>query len=221
MDLNYLAILQAAMSIFAIVDPIGGLPVFISLTSDVNAKEQRYIFRVAGVVSMIAVLIMGLVGEILITQFLQIKIGAVYLAGGLLLLIFAIRTLLVGHQVEEDDYRFSAKASEDRRRSLLARAISPIACPLLLGPGSITASIMAVKKIGYLGGSIAIILAFLVVLAIMNWGHLLTRLLGTIGSIVIERIFMIFIAALGIDAMHKGLVSLFPQLGQVTGATGF
>jgi multiple antibiotic resistance protein len=213
---NIQPIIESSISLFAICDPLGVLPMFCGLTADVEPREQRFMFRMAGVISLVAVMLMSVFGDFVLSSVFHIRFGSFMIGGGIVMLVVAIRSIIGSESARQDNVR-SAQSGRTRRESLIARAACPLACPLIVGPGSIVTSMLIVNRHGLGMGMVAILIAFLAVLAVMNWGHLLMKVLGRIGLIIIERILMIFVAAIGAEFIVKGVVELFPQL---VGATG-
>ena len=201
----------AVLSLLAIVDPLGCLPVFTTMTMDVSDNERRFMYRLAGMVSMVTVMVMAVIGEFILQEVFHVRFGSFMIGGGLLLVVIGVRDIVFGH----GGSRLAAKKKmgdfcDHRREQLIARAVSPLACPFLVGPGSIVTSMLIVSedKLGLGMGLLAVATAFVVVLLILNWGHLLSRILGKIGPIVIARIMMIFITALGVEFIYQGIIEL-------------
>ena len=171
-------------------------------------------FRLAGLVAMGTVLVMAVVGEFILHYVFHIDFGAFMIAGGVLLVIIGVRTIVMGHLGERRASSESSAASDKRREQLIARAVSPLACPMIVGPGSIVASLLIVKndELGMAMGLAAVVVAFLLTLAVLNWGHLILRALGRMGPIIIARIMMIFVTAIGVQYIYNGILELFPQL---------
>lgn len=197
----------AVVSLFAIIDPIGGLPVFLGMTSDLPAPAQRYVFRMAVLISTVGVIVMAFAGELILHHVFHVEFGSFMIGGGVLLVVVAVRTIVVGHAGGSEDV-----STGSARERLIARAASPIACPLMVGPGSIVTSMFIVRQHGPWFGLGAMIAAFLLVLAVLQGSHWLIRRLGRIGPIIVERLMMIFIAAIGVDFIYRGILTLFPRL---------
>lgn len=200
----------SVVSLFAIIDPLGGLPVFLSMTNDLPSRAQRYVFRVAWLISLGGVVVMAYAGELILQYVFHVEFGSFMIGGGLVLAVVAVRTIVSGHAGNNQP----AAQAGSAREQLIARAASPIACPLMVGPGSIVTSMFIVRQQGPIVGLLAIVVAFGLVLAVLHWSQLLIRRLGRIGPIIIERIMMIFIAAIGVDFIYRGIVQLFPELAR-------
>ena len=201
---------EAALSIFAIVNPIGGLPTLIALTEDTSASERRHVFRLAGLAALVMICSMALFGRILLQYVFQIEMPQFAFAGGLLLVIIGIRGVVLS-----PDRPGSTIADEDERRLAQVRlAVSPIASPLLVGPGSIVNVMLVDSAHGRVFALGACIVAFAGVILILNYAHVLYRLMGRIGSLAVGRMMQIFIIAIGIKFCFTALATVFPSLAK-------
>lgn len=199
---------EAAISIFAIVNPIGGLPVFVSLTEDTPAHERRRVFRLAGVTALVIICVMALAGQFLMNDVFQVGIDEFAFGGGLLLAVIGIRSLL-----EQPEKRQAALVDENARRLMQMRlAVSPIASPLLVGPGAIVNVILIVNQHGRLFGLGACLVAFVFVILILNYAHVVYHLMGRVVSLAIGRVMEIFIVAIGVKFCFQAVAKVFPGL---------
>jgi len=201
---------QATIGLVAILDPIGCLPSFNAMTLDVSAPERRFMYRITGVVALITVLVMALVGQFVLDYVFRISFESFMVGGGLLLIIVGVKNILFGENPHTAG-DCGINGTKERREQLVMRAICPLACPLLVGPGSIVTSMLIVQDpaLGIGWGLIAIALAFSVVLIVLNWGHLIMKIFGRFGPLIVARITMIFVTAIGVEFMVRGLKALF------------
>jgi len=185
-------LLKGALALWIVMDPVGNVPVFIALTKDQTSAARRRVLFLAWVVAII-ILVVFLFGGRWVLGVFGIELADFEIAGGALLFIIAVRMVLRG----------GADGGEDG-----VPGIVPIACPLLVGPGAITTTLvlLGVHKLWLTLG--AVILAFAGVLPVLLFADLLHRLLGHTGSDVVARIMGIIIAALGVMYMRQGIMSL-------------
>lgn len=203
-------LLRQAAAIFAIIDPIGAVGIFISLTHGQTAGEKK---RTADItcLSMAVVLIASMfVGE-RILWFFGIGIPAFQIAGGIILLFVALDMLNARRPGMKGTSREEAEAEE---RDTVA--VVPLAIPILAGPGSITAVIIeshsAVTPL-----LSALLLAVIVGISIFTWfvfrlASPISNLLGRTGLNVVTRLMGLLLAAISIEIVAVGLKGLFPVL---------
>jgi len=202
---------ESVVTLFAIINPIYALPILGSLTTDASPSEQRMMFRLAAIVACITMIVIGVIGEFLLLNVFHIGLGSLMVACGVLLAFVCIKNLVMDNP--EPPHQSIEKIQPDqRRRQLVSRAVSPMACPVLVGPGSIVTAILIVNRNGVWMGLAAMATAAILVVIVMHWGHVITRLLGRIGSIIVSRVLMIFLAAIGMEFIYRGLIKWWPML---------
>ncbi len=198
------------VGVFAIMNPLGAIPLFLSLTGGRSPREMRHIAaKAASAVAIILVLSIWL-GEGLL-RFFGIGVPAFRVAGGFLVLLIAIamfhaKTTPARHTQEEQT---EAEAKEDI-------AVVPLAMPLLAGPGAISLVIVDAQKATSLGNellfSVGIIGVALLVWAILWLAEPIGTRLGTTGLNIATRVMGLILAAMAVQFMATGLVALMPGL---------
>ena len=182
---------KAIIILFIIVDPFGDIPIFMGLTEKMTDPQKRKVFNTASLVGFVLLLVFAITGQEIFTIF-GISIFSFEVAGGILLLIIAIRILISGSLHENADSPESLGAV-------------PIAMPLLVGPGAITTTIFNLQQYGYV---IAVVAAFIVMVLtwiILRYLGLVYRFLGKTGSLVIARVMALLIAAIAVQYILVGV----------------
>ncbi len=166
--------------------------------------------RITGVVALVTVLVMAVLGQFVLDYVFRISFESFMVGGGLLLVVVGVKNIIFGEN-PNPAADCGINGPKERREQLVLRAVCPLACPLLVGPGSIVTSMLIVQDptLGIGWGLIAIALAFSVVLIVLNWGHLIMKIFGRFGPLIVARITMIFVTAIGVEFMVRGLKSLF------------
>ena len=198
------------IGLFAILNPIGIIPLIILFTADMAPPQRARFNRLASMAVGAILLTALLIGEPLL-GFFGISISAFRVAGGILLMLMAIQMLFSNHS-----HRHPNK-NHDNEENSLANAIVPLSTPLLAGPGSISAVILEAHKgrniHHYLVMAIAIVLLSVTVwltFLIAPWAE---RRLGKIGINVFTRLMGLILAAIAVEFAASGLRGLFPLLG--------
>jgi len=203
--------LKLFAGLFAVVDPIGVIPIFISLTSHQNAADRNYSALQAGF-TVFGVLIAALLTGEALLQFFGISFASFRVAGGLLLLLMAL-SMVQAHISPARQNNEEAQDAETKP----SIAVVPLGIPLLAGPGAISTVILYAQHsnspLHY-----AIISGEIVLLALITWlcfraAPWIGRVLGRTGINIVVRIMGLLIAALGIEFISAGLRQLFPVLG--------
>jgi multiple antibiotic resistance protein len=211
MQFETLAFMQSALFLFAIVDPVGGIPIFIGLTEGTDDHERRRVLRIALLTAFALVVAFALVGSVIMTHVFRISMGEFTFAGGLLLAIVGIRDIVAAghHGIKPDS---SEEGVKQRSMRLHALAVSPIAIPLLAGPGTIVTVILFQGQYGHMFALAVCLAVFAATFVILNFANAIARLFGPVGMLAVSRVMQIFIIAIGVSFMFSGLRQAFPVL---------
>lgn len=132
--------LLAASSLFVIIDPVSLVPLFLAMTPDDTPGERIRMARLACVVAACVLILFGLAGQ-WVFKFLGITLPAFQMAGSVVLLLIAMDMLRAERSpVRETDKDTQAGAAMDDI------AITPLAVPMLAGPGAISTTILLQSK---------------------------------------------------------------------------
>jgi multiple antibiotic resistance protein len=201
-------LVKISIALFAIVNPIGGLSVFISATESWSEAERARTARIVALTVFCVLTLAALLGDILLA-FFGIGIPSFQVGGGILLLLMAISMLQAKHgfvrQTPEEEQAAAQKEG---------LAVVPLSIPLLAGPGAISSMIISAEQSGTLWGHIILVVPVTAV-ALLVWGifSLATPIagrLGTIGINIITRLMGLILAAMAVEFMARGLAQLFP-----------
>jgi multiple antibiotic resistance protein len=198
------------VGIFAILNPLGTIPIYLSLMADRRPDEmRRTALKAAVAVAVILTLAVWVGGALL--SFFGIGLPAFRIAGGLLVLLiaiamFAAKTSPARHT---DAEQVEAEAKSDI-------SVVPLAIPLLAGPGAISLAIVDAHQAGSLTGKLAFNLGILGIAAIvwivLRMAEPIGRRLGTGGLNIATRVMGLILAAMAVQFMADGMLELFPGL---------
>ena len=204
---TYLAFI---VSVFAVMNPLVAIPVYLSLVEGIPVEERRRIPRKTATAAFMVMVIAFFLGETILSVF-SVSVPALRIAGGLVLAsmswsMLQARTSRTRHTTEEME-----EAVE--RESV---AIVPLAIPVTAGPGAISLMIIAATYPDPLEGKIAIILAVMLVClgvwACLSMAERLQAMLGTTGMNVVTRIMGLIMLAVAMEFLTGGLSKKFPAL---------
>lgn len=197
-------------SIFVIVSPLDGVVTFVSMTSGMSNKQRQILGRKAVFLACAISLFFALTGDIMLRLF-SINVDSLRVAGGILLFKVAF-DMMMAHISRESITQGEINESLGRNDVW----IFPIALPILAGPGLITTVIvlmdstyLVLNKMVVLA---AIVLTFFVCLILFHFAHKVYEWLGYTGMLVFTRLMGLFLAALAVDFVTKGLFNIFHAL---------
>lgn len=203
-------LVKTGIALFAIVNPIGSVPIFISATDGWSAGDRA---KTAKTVALTVFLVLSLsifLGD-RILEFFGISIPSFQVGGGILLMLIAI-SMMHGKQSYARQTPEEAQAVAERE----VIAVVPLSIPLLAGPGAISSMIIAAQQTGSFWGHVTL-LAPVAAICILIWIVLrlsvgISHRLGTIGISIVTRLMGLILAAMAVEFIAHGISGLFPGL---------
>lgn len=197
----------AFTSIFSVANPLAAMPVFLSLTEQDDEAHRKWLARKASTY-MFLVLTVFLFAGTYIMSFFGISLPGIRIAGGLIIMRAAFSMLnpeQPGRKLSEEDEE-SAKIKEDI-------SFSPLAMPLLSGPGSIAVVIglatQAEAFTDYILITVAILLVALISYAILRAAPWATRFIGKSGMNAMTRMMGFIALAISVQFIINGIAKFF------------
>jgi multiple antibiotic resistance protein len=195
---------------FAVMDPIGTVPVFIVMTNTNSEIERHTMVRRAGLAAFLVLMFFG-VTQMWLFDFFGFTMGAFRVAGGLFLFLIAFE-MLTAHMT-------GAKHSAEETSEGVDKpdiSITPLAVPLLAGPATIASVVLAFGQaktpIQYLAVALAALMVCVASWLILRASTQIQKLLGMTGIKVVSRMMGLILAAMAIQFTANGLIELFPVL---------
>jgi multiple antibiotic resistance protein len=197
-------LLSDLVLLWAVIDPIGTLPVFLSVSAKHSDAERRQIAFEAAATAAGILLFFTLVGELLLTA-MGVPILAFQVAGGVVLFLFAL-TMIFGESKPESELKL-AKSSRDV-------AIFPLATPSIASPGAMMAVVLLTQndRHPYLDQAIVsgLMLAVVIVAYIlMRCAAPISQLMGSAGASVVSRVMGMILASVAATQVLEGIKNYF------------
>ncbi|WP_233113647.1 MarC family protein [Aggregatibacter actinomycetemcomitans] len=193
--------------LWAVIDPIGSIPVYLTKTVGLSVEDRRKIALKAVMISA-GILILFLIAGQALLEAMQIPLTAFQIAGGLVLLLFAL-TMIFGEGKAEQEIKLSSNLNE--------LAVYPLAVPSIASPGAMMAIVLLTDNHRFsLFDQTMTTLIMLSVLAItyllLLAANRIQRWLGNTGAAVISRVMGLILAAVAINNMLVGIRDFFTQM---------
>ncbi len=186
---------QAFVTLLVILDPLGNIPVFLSLTRDRDGRARNRAAYVAVLAAAVILGVFAVFGDVLI-RYLSISLESLMVAGGVLLFLVAL-----------DMLRESSLLPAPEFESI---ALVPLGTPLLAGPGAIVAIIVLVRQHGTAAELLAVaggaVLALLVVLAGLRFASGLSRFLRPSAIHFLTRIMGLLLTAIAVQLVADAII---------------
>lgn len=203
---------KIAIALFAIVNPIGSLPIFISATDGWSAADREKTAKTVAMTVFIVLSVSAFLGD-KILSFFGINIPSFQVGGGILIMLVAISMM---HGKIGGTRQTQEEAESLNEREVIA--IVPLSIPLLAGPGAIGSMIISAQQNPSFAGHISLMLPISII-ALTIWIVLrlsvkISEKLGTIGINIVTRLMGLILAAMAVEFITQGLIGIFPLLGQ-------
>jgi multiple antibiotic resistance protein len=201
------AALQAFLTLFVVIDPVGLVPVFVALVGHRSEAVQRSTARRAILISAVLLAAFALIGGPLLA-YLGISLAALQVAGGILLFRIAVDMVFAQYRRETTEEEVESQTREDV-------SVFPLAIPLIAGPGALASILVLTSEAHGDPVDVATILAVAGLVLLVAWALLrvsgqVATLLGRTGVNVVTRILGIILAALAVQLVANGLQELWP-----------
>ncbi len=208
MDVDTQFAIKVFAALFAIMNPIANIPIFLSLTEGRTDQERRSVAVVAIIGVAIGCVVSAVAGGAVLSVF-GLTIDDFRLAGGLMVLLIALSML--NGQSSTQHYPSGHEAGQDADAAGIA--IYPLTIPLLVGPGTIASLIVFGHTAATDGKEMELMLglgAFLAVLAVaLLAAPLLGHYLSARATAVTKRLMGMFLAAIAVEMMTTSLKAIF------------
>ena len=198
---------SAALLLFLVMDPVGNVPIFVSVLSGVDPKRRaRIVFR--EMLIALAILVIFLFGGPYLLQIMGVSKPALEIAGGLLLLLIAIRMVFPQRNQAWDD-ELSGEP-----------LIVPLAVPMVAGPSALATVIVIFSSdpSRWQAWFLALLLAWAVSCVILVSAAKLSRKIGRRGLIALERLMGMIVVAIGVEMMVRGVRVFVNDIQTAAGA---
>lgn len=189
---------------FAVIDPIGTVPVFIAVTRGYETKDTRRIALIAAAVSAAVLVFFVAVGELLLNA-MSIPLAAFQISGGIVLFLFAL-SMIFGESKPEEETRLVEGHEET--------AIFPLAVPSIAGPGAMLAAVLMTENAKFdlwqqVQTSLVMLSVILLTLFFMLAASGIHRLIGNAGASVVSRVMGLILASVATANTLTGIRGYF------------
>ena len=183
----------AIITLILVMDPLGNIPVFLSVLSHVAPKRRRFIIFREAFIAYLILLFFLLFGQHIL-QGMHISQPALAIAGGIILFLISIRMI------------FPDNNQLDHKKEKLEPFIVPLAIPLIAGPSTMAMVMLLASQAPYnmLRWISALSVAWLITTIILLFAGLLSKCLGVRGLIAIERLMGMILTTMAVQMFLTG-----------------
>ncbi|MCP5170374.1 MAG: YchE family NAAT transporter [Hahellaceae bacterium] len=198
------------IGLIAIVNPLGAVPIIMSMTASYSDQEKHAITRTA-VFSVGIILLASLFFGETVLAFFGISIPSFRVAGGILIFIIAL-SMLYAKTTETKQTEEESQESENKE----SIAVVPLSIPVLAGPGAISTVILYAHKgtgwAHYLMVAVDILVLSTLLFLVLKLVPFLVKRISKTGINIFTRLMGLILASIAVEFIANGLKGLFPQL---------
>ncbi|MBD1804106.1 MarC family protein [Microcoleus sp. FACHB-SPT15] len=189
--------IKTFVAVFVLADALGNIPILLVLTKGMEPEQRNSVVDRATIVATLVLLGFAFAGK-WVLQYLDISMGSLRIAGGLLLLIIALRML---------EGELDTPVVEQGRDV----AITPLALPLLAGPGTLTTVMLLMSEApnAHISVVVGIVSAMFVTWVIVRQAGRIDPWLGPEGAVIVTKLLGFLLAALAVEIGSAGIRELF------------
>ena len=184
--------------LFVAVDAVGVLPLFTSLTEGLDPRQTRSVILQSILTASLVALAFLAFGPVLL-DFLGITVSDFMIAGGILLLAISLSNLLTGEK-------------KQRQTDSESLGAVPLGVPLITGPAVLTTCILLASLHGRLLTAVAVVINIGLAGLLFSFSRPVTRLLGRTGSRAVSKVASLFLAAIAVMLIRRGVLEVLASL---------
>jgi multiple antibiotic resistance protein len=189
---------------FAVIDPIGSVPVFIAVTRSYEEQTKKKIAVKATLYAAAILLFFVVAGELILTA-IDIPLSAFQIAGGIVLFLFAL-TMIFGDSKPEEELKLAPGDT--------GVAIFPLAVPSIASPGAILGAVLLTENYRYnlweqAQTTAIMLLVLVVVLVFLLAAARIHRLIGNHGASLVSRVMGLILASVAVSSVLAGIKDYF------------
>ncbi|AXS41832.1 MarC family protein [Breoghania sp. L-A4] len=204
-DLNTSLLVQQFATIFAVIDPVGTVPVFLAVTASIEAGRRKAVALRAVVIAALVLLGFLVAGQPVLTA-IGVNLTSFQIAGGIVLFLFAL-TMIFGPSKQDAEIAQVPKTDVEH-------AVYPLAIPSIASPGAMLAVVVLTDNDVYPVGAQVItagitLLVLSITLVLLLAAIRIQKIIGPAGASIISRVMGLILAAIAVDNVIDAIIIRF------------
>lgn len=199
-------------ALFSVINPLGTVPVFVGLTSDESTQERNRTSLLT-TVNVIGILIISFFAGTYLLAFFGISLNALRIAGGMIIVTSGFALLTGTFSKHKGMKNKRVQKDLDKREKF---SLTPLAIPMLAGPGSISLLITFNQEYQQWNEMLYVVLAVLAVglatFIILRSSHYISKILGASGINAISRIVGFIVISIGVEYISTAVISILQTI---------
>lgn len=195
-------------SFFTLINPLGTMPIFLTMTADLSSEDRTRTAQKASVVAFITIVIFAFTGQLLF-KFFGISVNSFRMVGGVIFFLMGMDMLQARlGKVKVKDSEVHAYVDDI--------SITPLAIPMICGPGALTNAIVLMEDAQTMGMKVSLIIGVLVVMVvtylILYSSSKIIKILGQTGINVMMRLMGLIVMVIAVEFFFSGLKPILKSM---------
>ena len=195
-------------SFFTLINPLGTMPIFLTMTADLNSKDRTRTAQKASVVAFITIVIFAFTGQLLF-KFFGISVNSFRMVGGVIFFLMGMDMLQARlGKVKVKDSEVHTYVDDI--------SITPLAIPMICGPGALTNAIVLMEDAQTMGMKVSLIIGVFVVMVvtylILYSSSKIIKILGQTGINVMMRLMGLIVMVIAVEFFFSGLKPILKSM---------
>ncbi|WP_224490693.1 MarC family protein [Robertkochia flava] len=200
--------LLAFTSFFTLINPLGTMPIFLTMTSDLDSDHRTRTARKASITAFITIVIFAFTGQLLF-KFFGISVNSFRMVGGVIFFLMGMDMLQARLG--------KVKVKESEVHTYIDDiSITPLAIPMICGPGALTNAIVLMEDASTVGLKVVLIGSVLIVMVvtylILYSSSKIIKLLGQTGINVMMRLMGLIVMVIAVEFFFSGLKPILQDI---------
>lgn len=200
--------LLSLTSFFTLINPLGTMPIFMTMTADLDQENRTKIAKKATIVSFIIIVAFAFIGQLLF-NFFAISVHSFRIVGGVIFFIMGMDMLQARlEKVKVKDSEIKTYINDI--------SITPLAIPMICGPGALTNAIVMMEDANSIGKIVALVISILLVMLltflILYSSSRIIKFLGETGINVMMRLMGLIVMVIAVEFFFGGLKHFAAQM---------
>lgn len=196
--------LLAFTSFFTLINPLGTMPIFMTMTADLKSKDRTNTAKKASIISFITIVVFSFIGQLLF-DFFGISVNSFRIVGGVIFFIMGMDMLQARlGKVKVKDSEIKAYVNDI--------SVTPLAIPMICGPGALTNAIVLMEDANTIAKKAILILAIFLVMMltyiILYSSSRIIKFLGETGINVMMRLMGLIVMVIAVEFFFSGLTPI-------------
>lgn len=200
--------LLAFTSFFTLINPLGVMPIFMTMTADLDQKHRTKIAQKASIVSFIIIVLFALSGQLLI-NFFGISVNSFKIVGGVIFFLMGMDML----QARLGKVKIKSSEVKTYVNDI---SITPLSIPMICGPGAITNAIVLMDEANSFAQQGILIFAVFIVMVltyvILFSSSRIINIIGETGNNVLMRLMGLIVMVIAVEFFFSGLKPIIQDM---------